>query len=237
MPILLGIRPGGRDGFAVVGLYTPTGKLPGRLISSESLSGVRAVLDSILGLVGEWGELNAAAIDAPLTWSGTPTGRRRADALLQGEVPSWAPNSWFRSPNAVPGAIAVQGPALAWALAVEAKRGNLPRHDIYECHPRASLARTTRDMREAVLGYRNSKLPAKTRRAHLDRLVGRFVDAGVLMIETEPPTTAPELEAMICAITAHGIAFPDTGYVTHLIAGGEIRPVGRRMIAVLDGLP
>jgi len=237
MPILIGIRPGGRDGFAVAALYTPTGGLPGRLVLSATMSGVRAVLDQIMGLVGEWGELNAAAIDAPLTWSGSTTGRRRADTQLHEQMPSWAPKSWFPSPNSVPGAVAVQGPALAWVLAMEAKRGSLPLHELYEVHPRASLARALRDERDAILGYRNAKLGAAARAAHVQRLVRRFGDAGLVMWETDPPDSAAGLDALVGAVTAHGIAFPTTGYVTHLLGAAEIRPVGKRLIAVLDGLP
>ena len=37
-----------------------------------------------------------------------------------------------RSPNALPGAVGVQGPALTWAMAVEAKQGGLPKHTTIE---------------------------------------------------------------------------------------------------------
>jgi hypothetical protein len=236
MPILLGVRPGGRDGFAVAAIFTE-GRLPGRLILSDTLSGVRAVLDRILGVIGEWGELTAAAIDAPLSWSGSPTGRREGDELLQNLVPDWVPKNWFPSPNAMQGAVAIQGPALAWAMAAEAKQKNLPTHEIYETHPRASLARTLRTEREAILAYRDRDIPTADRTAHVRRILGCLLDAGVLVIETSTPETPVELEATVCAVTAMAVAFPNAGFAVHELGGGEIRPVGRRQIIVLGGLP
>jgi len=236
MAILMGVHPGGRGGFAVCGIFW-TGRLPGRVIVSRALSGVQAVLNEIIGVAGEWGELDTMAIDAPLSWSPTPTGRRSADDELAKRVPAWAPKSWFRPPNALSGAVAVQGPALTWALAREGKLGTLPMPAIYETHPRCSMARTLRDMRVAILGYYARSLDETQRRAHVASLVRRLIDAGIITLEVEAPATAEELEALVAAITALAITYPATGLVTHEIEGGPIRPVGSRTIAVLDALP
>lgn len=235
MPILLGIRPGGRDGFAVVALFW-TGRPPVQMIAAHTLSGVQAVTNEIMGVVGEWGELTAATVDAPLTWSGTPTGRREADDKLRALVPSWVPKTWFRSPNALPGAVAVQGPAVTWALAVEAKRGNIPVHKLLECHSRASLARTVPELKASVLGYRSPKLSRGTRQRHVERLLRHLSESGNVKFEVNPPKNAEELEALVCAMTALAIAFPESGLVAHEVPGSEIRPVGRRNIAILDAL-
>jgi predicted nuclease with RNAse H fold len=204
---------------------------------ARAFSGVHAVLNEVMGVVGEWGELSAAAIDAPLTWAGTPTGVRHADELLQKRVPDWVPATWFRPPNALPGAVAIQGPALTWAMKVETKLGNLPEHDIYETHPRASLSRTARDLKASILGYRNRDLKDATRRKHIATLVERFVDSGNVALEAPAPTIAEELEALVSALTALGVTYPQSGLVTHVVGGGPIRPVGTRQIAILDALP
>lgn len=235
MAIVLGIRPGGRYSFAVAALYW-TGKLPGKLVAIRSHSGVQAVLDDLMGIVGEWGELTAAAVDAPLTWNGSPTGWRKCDDKLREMLPEWAPKSWIRSPNAMPGAVGIQGPALTWSMALEKRHGNLPEYRLFESHPRLSMARAFRDAKKQLIGYRQSKTPAEEKRAHIDYLLDRFVDAGALSIETDRPSSVEELEATVCAITAMGDAFDASGIVTHRIEGGVIRPVGRRDIVILSGL-
>jgi len=235
MSIFLGVRPGGRNRFAVSALYC-TGRLPGRLILSKSCTGVEEVLIQVLGVAGEWGELTAGAVEAPLSWSGSPTGRRDADDLIHKKVPAWAPSTWFRSPNATPGSVAIQGPALTWALAYEVKNGDMPKHEMYETHPRASLALCMRDLKEAVVGYRDPKTTAKDKHAHIARIVARLVDAGAVAPEIALPATAPELDAMVAAITVMGATMPDTGLVTHRFVGGGIRPLGNRSIIILDGL-
>lgn len=236
MAILLGARPGGRGGFAVSALFW-TGRLPARLIHSRSVSGVQAVLEEIMGVVGEWGELTVAAIDAPLTWSGSENGERAVDVALRKLAPSWAPRGWFRAPNALPGAVAIQGPALAWALAVEAKRGLLPEHRIVETHPRASLARTLRDLRQPVLDYRDKKVSEERRRQALEQIVTRFVDAGVIAKEVEGPHSPEELEGLVCAIVALAVGVESTGLVSRELEGAEIRPVGTRPVVLLEALP
>jgi predicted nuclease with RNAse H fold len=236
MAILLGVRPGGRDGFAVSALYW-AGALPSRLILARSFSGVDAVRHAIMGVVGEWGEMTAAAIDAPLTWSGSANGERAADEALRQSVPAWAPRTWFRSPNALPGAVGIQGPALAWSLALEAKRDMLPEHRIFETHARASLARLGRDLSTAVRGYRDKKVPEAARARHRHRIIERLADTGVVQVEAEPPDSAEQVEALICAVTALAYCFPETGVLVHEIEGGEIRPVGKRPVVILSALP
>lgn len=236
MAILLGVRPGGRDGFAVSALFW-TGRLPGRLIASHSFSGVRSVLHNILGIVGEWGALDAVAIDAPLTWSGSENGERPADAALRDLTPPWVPRTWFRPPNALPGAVAIQGPALAWVLALEAKRGNLPPHTVVETHSRGSLSRIARDLPASVVGYRDRALDEAARQTHRLSLVNRFVDAGIVSLEIPPPQTPEELESLVCAVTAMAVAFPECGLTVHELEGGDIRPVGTRSVALLSALP
>ena len=45
------------------------------------------------------------------------------------------------------------------------------------------------------------------------------------------------VHALTCAVTAMAVAFPETGLITHEIPGGEIRPVGKRSLVILGGLP
>ncbi|MBI5507741.1 MAG: DUF429 domain-containing protein [Deltaproteobacteria bacterium] len=234
--ILVGVHPGGRNKFAVTTLFY-NGRLPAAIVSSRAHSGVDDVLADIVGLVGEWGELNGAAIDAPLTWAGLPSGWRDCDLKAQRLLPAWAPKAWWRPPNVLPGAVAVQGPALAWALAREIKSGILPHHRLFETHPRTSLALCASDLKPNILGYRSVGVALSERRRHVGRLLGHFGDAGVVKSEVEPPTSPDELDSLVCAITALGAVAQDCGLVVHELQGGEIRPVGHRTLAVLKALP
>ena len=235
MGIVIGANPGGRRSFAISALFW-SGKAPALLIDSRSYSGVMDVLQDIIGVIGEWGELDAAAIAAPLTWSGSSSGWRDCDLGLKKHLPKWAPNSWLRSPNALSGAVAVQGPALTWAMAYEAKRGLLPEHAVFETHPRASLTSILPDMQKSLIGYRNREVGAKTRAKHVAKIAERLVDTGLVRLE-HSPSNADELEGMVCALTALAKAYPECGLVTREFEGAPIRPVGKRNLIVLAGLP
>lgn len=236
MSVVIGVHPGGKNKFAVCALFW-NGRPPASLFRSRSYSGVDEVLADIVGTYGEWGDLKSVAIDAPLTWAGSHSGWRPCDLALRKALPKWAPRTWIRPPNTLPGAISVQGPALAWALAHEIKRAQLPEHSLVETHPRLALSHIASDLQAAVLGYRNRDLKPARLRAHLTRLTQRIVDAGIVRMETEPPQTADELDAMVCAVTALGKAEPDSGLVLAEWAGGEIRPVGKRPLVILRALP
>lgn len=237
MSVLIGVHPGGRMKFAVSALFW-SGKLPVSVFRARSYSGVDDVLADIVGVQGEWGSLAGIAIDAPLTWSGAPSGWRACDLELRKNMPSWVPKTWIRPPTTIPGAISVQGPALGWALAQEIRNGQLPEHSLVETNPRLSLASIASDLREAVLGYRGRDVSDEQVDAHIKRLVGRLEEAGIVRIEeASAPKTPDELDALACAVVALGRAFPDSGLVLGEWQGGEIRPIGRRQVAILRGLP
>ncbi len=236
MPIVFGVNPGGKSNFALATLFW-SGQLPASLIATRSLSGVDEALYDIIGVVGEWGELSAVAIDAPLSWGGSPSGWRRSDRLLQKRLPEWAPRTWHRAPNSLPGSVSVQGPALTWGLASEIKAGQLPHHTVLETNARVALALVAPDQKEHLLAAYSSRTEAAERKRHVQEVVGHFVDAGLLRIEAEEPCTAEELDAFACAMTALAVAVPETGLVTHELAGGDIRPVGKRPLVILEALP
>lgn len=232
--VLIGVHPGGRLKFAVCALYW-NGKLPVSVFRARSYSGVDDVLADIVGVQGEWGALSGIAIDAPLTWSGAPSGWRACDLELRKHLPSWVPKTWIKAPTTIPGAIAVQGPALGWTLAQEIKLGTLPEHGLVETNPRISLAAVASDLKESVLAYRGRDTAAVP--DAIRRLVGRFEETGVARIDEEPPKTADELDAFVCSLVALGRAHPESGLVLSDYQGGEIRPLGRRQVAILKGLP
>jgi hypothetical protein len=236
MPILIGAHPGGKNSFAVCALFWP-GKLPAMLVGVRSYSGVDAVLKDIVGVFGEWGDLTAAGIAAPLSWSGTPNGWRECDLELKKLVPEWAPKSWSRSPNALPGTIGVQGPALTWGMAYETKRGLLPEHKVFECVPRVSLSRIAPEERAAVVGYRNKDVGGAAKKKHVEKLVERFVDSGVVKLEVNAPVIPEELDALVAAVSVLAVTHDETGILTRTLDGGEIRPVGKRQLVILDALP
>lgn len=236
MAILLGVRPGGRNSFAVAALFW-TGRLPGRLVLIKSHSGVQAVLNTIIGLVGEWGELTTVAVDAPLSWTGSATGWRPCDEAIRQLVPAGLPRTWVRSPNALPGAVGIQGTALTWTLALEAKEGNIPLHTAVETNARISMARCLRQAHGAISAYRHRATKAPARSLHVQSLTSQLVDAGTIVLEGSPPRSVEELDAVVSAVVAMAVAFPECGLVTHSFAGGNIRPVGSRSVVVLDALP
>lgn len=236
MPVFVGVNPGGRGNFAVSAILYQ-GSLPAMVVTSRAYSSVQQVLNDILGVIGEWDHLGAAAIDAPLTWSAEESGWRGCDQKLREHLPPWASKTWLRSPNALPGAVAVQGPALTWAMAYEAKRGTLGSHPVYESHAIASLAKLVSDRREAVMEYSKRSVPAAQRRAHLETLTQFFEDAGIVRCDPGRPTSAEELNALVCALAALGHSHPESGLVTVSFEGAEIRPVGRRELILLAGLP
>ena len=235
--VLIGVHPGGKLKFAVCALYW-NGKLPVSVFRARSYSSVDDVLADIVGIQGEWGSLAGIAIDAPLTWSGAPSGWRTCDLKLRQDMPRWVPKTWIRPPTTIPGASSVQGPALGWALAQEIKIGTLPEHGLVETNPRLSLAAVASDLKEAVLGYRSRTGNPESVANAIKVLANRFEETGVVMFEEgAPPKTPDELDAFVCALVALGRAHPDCGLVLSDWHGGEIRPIGRRHVALLKGLP
>lgn len=106
----LGYDPVGKGRFAAVAL-----REVGHSVDQVRGSIVSSVSEALAFATDLGGRVVAAAIDAPLTWSTRPGGWRRVDEELrrrhrrhQGKVVA---------PNSLMGAVAVQGPALAMALA------------------------------------------------------------------------------------------------------------------------
>lgn len=236
MPIFVGVQPGGTGNFAVCALFWER-QLPALVVKAGSYSGVDEVLNDIMGISGEWGPMGNLAIAAPLTWSGSPSGWRKCDRILLKQLPAWAPKSWLRAPNSLPGAISVQGPALTWALARETKLGQLAAHGVVETMPRLCLAQVAADLKTAVLDYRRREVAASTRRDHVRRLLQRLVEPGFVKIEQDKLETADALDALVCALVALASAVPEAGLVVSELAGGDIRPVGRRSVAILQAFP
>lgn len=236
MSVYIGVHPGGRSSFAVCSLFWQ-GRLPAWLFRYRVYSSVQEVLNDIIGVHGEWGEISGVAVDAPLTWAPTPGGVRQSDIMLRALLPPWVPATWVRAPNSRVGAATIQGPALIWAMAREAKLGTLPLPAFVEAHPRASLARIAGDLKTPVLGYRNRKLTKATRAKHVSALVDRLVDPGMIKLEVGRPTTADELDALVCALTALGCGAPESGLVTRELPSDDIRPVGKRSLLIIDALP
>ena len=236
MAVFIGVQPGGRGAFAICALYC-AGPLPAALFQARSYGGVDEALGHILGICNEWGGLQHLAIGAPLSWSGSPSGWRRCDRQLRRQLPDWAPASWLRAPNSLPGAISVQGPALLWRLAKEVREGNLGEHAAVETCPRIGLVHVLRERNEAVLGYRDRSQTVLQRRAHVQALVQRLTEPGVLRLERDVPTTPDQLDALVAALVALGLGIPDAGVVVQELEGGDIRPVGRRPLALLRALP
>jgi len=236
MSVYIGVHPGGRSSFAVCALFWQ-GHLPAWLFTYRVYSSVHEVLNDIVGVFGEWGDLSGVAVDAPLTWAPTPGGARENDRQMRALLPPWVPNTWVRAPNCQVGASTIQGPALVWSMAREAKLGTLPLPAFCETHPRASLTRIAGDLKTAVLGYRNRKLTKATRAKHVGVLVDRLVDPGMIKLEVGRPTTADELDALICAMTALAYDKPESGLVIREFPSEDIRPVGRRALVIIDALP
>lgn len=236
MPVLIGAHPGGRNRYAVCGLFYG-GSLPALLFRSRAYSGTQEVLTDIVGAAGEWGGLAAVAIDAPLTWSGGATGWRSADEKLRDLSPEWFPKRWLKPPNALTGAVAVQGPALAWSLAREIRNEILPSHRVVETHSRLSLARAFDDRRAAVLAYRDRKSSATEREAAVESLFERFLATGLIQLEDRAPKNHAELDALVAAVVTLGTAFPETGVRVLSHPGADLRPVGDRPVNILDALP
>jgi hypothetical protein len=236
MAIVFGAHPGGKNAFALTTLFYQ-GRLPASLVVARSVSSVEEAKNHVIGVVGEWGEVGVLAMNAPLSWSGTLGGWRDCDLALKKKLPEWAPRTWYRSPNALPGAQGVQGPALAWALADEVRRHQLPQHQLIETHAKLSLTHVAKDRKDDLLKLwgRSSK---EARLGHVERLVEHFIDAGIIRLEvTEPPRSVEMLESLVAAVTALAVAAPDTGLVTQTLEGGELRPAGKRQVVVLEALP
>jgi hypothetical protein len=233
MALVFGASPGARGGLGLAAIYW-SGRPPASLIMATRLGTADEALGRLVGTVGEWGELSAVAVAAPLTWSGGPRGRRAVDAALRKRLPSWAPRTWVRPPLAMPSAVVLQGAALTWGLANEIREGLLPHHTVIEAHPRLALARVFADRRDSVLG----SLAAKdSPEMHVGALVTALAEAGVLRLEAEAPRTSIELEAVVAALAALGVAVPDAGLVTQELSGGEVRPLGKRPVVLLEALP
>ncbi|MEM6533985.1 MAG: DUF429 domain-containing protein [Myxococcota bacterium] len=236
MAVVIGAHPGGKSRYTVCGLFY-SGSLPALMFRLRSYSGTDEVLGDIVGTFGEWGELAAVAIDAPLTWSGTASGWRACDLELKQKLDPWIPKTWVRPPNALAGAVGVQGPALAWTLAQEIKSGQLPKHTLVETNPRLCLARIATEKREAILQYRNSKASAAERNGAVHALLGLLVESGVVQLEDTPPRDTAQLDALVSALVALGTAHPESGLIVNSVEGGEIVPVGRRPFNLLTALP
>ncbi len=236
MAIVFGVNPGGKNSFASAALFW-SGRLPASLVALDTSSSVEEAKLHIIGVVGEWGDLAAVAIDAPLTWSGELNGWRASDHALKKRMPSWASSQWHRAPTSLAGSIGVQGPALAWCLASEIKGGALPQHTMVETNPRVCLALVAPALQDSLLAYTAHKTPRTQKREAVERLVTHFVESGVVKLEAPAPQTPEELEALVCAVVALGVAAPDSGLVTHELPGGEIRPLGARPIVLLEALP
>ncbi|MBN1960914.1 MAG: DUF429 domain-containing protein [Deltaproteobacteria bacterium] len=234
MGVVFGIRPAPRVGISVVSLYWQA-KLPAMSILATTVPSVTSAMSQIIGTVGEWGELSAIAIAAPLTWSGAKHGRRAIDNVLRQNLPRWASRTWVRLPLAQSSAVTVQGTAIALSLANEIRQGQLPHHAVVECNPRYSLAYLWPDFSQSVLEYLRG---TKEDQNHIEKLLQQFHDAGVVRYEEDHrPQNAGELEAFAAALTALGVAEPQMGLVVQQHAGGDIRPVGKRVVATLLALP
>lgn len=237
MEIFLGAQPAGANHFAVAAVYW-TGQWPLTLIHCRSYQGLQPILQEILGICGEWGPIGALAVAAPLTWSSSPGGWRHCDRQLIGQLPTWAPKTWVRAPNSLPGAVTVQGPALIWALAKEHKQGTIPAHEVIETHPRLCLANLFPQLQEPLLIYRERQRSLQDRQRALEIIIKSLTNTGLFRWQTEEPTSADELDAWVCALVACGQrAAATSGLVIQQWAGGEIRPVGRRQVALLRALP
>lgn len=236
MSVVMGVRPGGRSHFAISAIFF-NGRLPATLFSSRVYSSVQEVFDNLVGVYGEWGEISGVAVNAPLTWAAGLGGVRACDQQLLAHLPKWYPRRWIRAPNAIAGATTIQGPAFVWAMAREAKRGTIEQPEFYETNARASLARMASDLRDSVKHYRERSISPKTRKRHVHKLIERLADPGLIVIETDQPESADELESLVCALTALGCAHPESGLVIREFPGEEIRPVGKRSLCVVDALP
>lgn len=236
MALVFGVSPSRKGSLGFCALYWQA-RLPASLIQIGPAATVDETRARLVGLVGEWGELAAVAVASPLTWSGTSRGVRAVDVLLRRRLPAWAPKTWVRSPLTLPSPVAIQGPALAWWLADEIRHNQLPRHALVESQPRVSLVQLWPDRQVAVLGYAAPKATETVRRRHIAELFAAFVDAGIVRPEVDGPQTPVDLEALVSALTALGVAAPESGLVVHELRGGEIRPIGRRPVVVLAGLP
>ena len=236
MAIVFGVIPGRSGHFATAALYYDKG-IKSSLVLSKTLMGVDDAIATIIGLVGEWGDLSAVAVAAPLTWSGAAHGWRSCDVELRERLPAWAPRSWLRPPNTLPGSVSVQGPALVWALANEIKNGQLPKHALVETWPRLSLALSCEEDVTSILGATNRGATAVGRRESVASLIKRFSQGGIIEVEIEPPNEPEEIEALIAALTALAVAVPTSGLITLELSGGAIRPVGDRPVVLLQGLP
>jgi len=236
MSLFIGVSPAARGGLSLATLFW-NGQWPVSLLSVQRLGSVEDTVNRIVGMVGEWGELSAVGIDAPLTWSGAAGGWREVDGLVRKRLPPWAPRGWVRPPLALPSSVTVQGVALAWSLASEIRQGQLPRHSVIETRSRVSLAQLVPDLSLALTRYASPRVAAPTRQAHVTKIVERFVDAGLVRLELGDAIDGPGLEALIGGLTALGVAIPDAGLVVHELGGGSIRPVGRRPVALLVALP
>jgi hypothetical protein len=236
MAIVFGAHPGGKNAFALAGLYY-NGRLPASLIVTRSFSSVGEAKNHIVGVVGEWGGLDVVGIDAPLSWSPDPSGVRACDVTLKKRLPGWAPRTWYKAAGSMPAAQSVQGPALAWALADEFKHQQLPQHQIVETPARLSLSIACQERKDDLLKLAD-RTAKDTRPKLAARLVEHFVESGVLRVEVDTPVATSEgIEAIMSAVTALAVAAPDIGLVTPPLDGGTLRPFGTRPVVVLEALP
>ena len=111
MSVYVGVHPGGRSSFAVCALFWQ-GRLPAWLFTYRVYSSVQEVLNDIVGVFGEWGDITGVAVDAPLTWAGSIGGKRDNDKQLRALLPDWVPATWVRAPNSQVGAATMVYPFL-----------------------------------------------------------------------------------------------------------------------------
>jgi len=234
MSIFFGATPGRKGQFGVAALYFKD-QLPASVLRLRAVACVDDALREIIAVAGEWSEMSAVGVAAPLSWDGSARGLRPCDHEILERLPTWAPRPWVRSAVALPGAVALQGPALAWALANEIKSGQLPKHAVFETLPRASLALLAPEHKSDLLLLSGRPTPAAHAKA-VARLLARLTDSNIVRFDVPPPTTLFALEAVVSALIALAVTSPALGLVTRELDGGNLRPLGARPVVLLEAL-
>jgi predicted nuclease with RNAse H fold len=179
----LGFDPGGVDAFGwAVAAHDKTGVA--RVVTSGRAPNAEVAVDLALGFVPD-DELGAVGIDAPLFW--TPTGVRRADAIVRSELRARgaiSPGGTVQQLNSLRGACLVQGIAAAMLI-----RRRCPQVPITETHPKALLWH---------LGLATIDRPSHEI---------RIADLAALLIATGDVTTEHERDALISCVAA--VAFQE----------------------------
>lgn len=234
--MVLGIIPGRKGKFALCALFHKPDSPPS-VVNMTSLTSVEHALQTVVGVVGEWTELSATVIAAPLSWSAACDGWRGCDLSLRKRMPAWVPRAWVRAPNAVLGTVSMQGPALALAMANEIRIGQLPRHRLLETNPRVSLALALPDAQNDIRACFAQAGSLDASAAAAKRICARLIDKRLLAFDVPQPTSPHEIEAIVAALTGLAHVSPDFGLPTAHWAGGDLRPLGKRPLVVLDAIP